>query len=579
MPTAEDYAVQAAASAVTAAAAATALESAANTLEPVAAALLVTQASVVASATNAATSETNAAASATAAAASYDSFDDRYLGAKAVEPTTDNDGNALLTGALYWNTPAGEMRAWSGSAWAAAYLPASGYATLAGTETLTNKTLDLTSNTLTMTLAQLNAAVSDGDVVGSVTPGQFGAIGDGITDDTAALAAAIATGKPVHLPAGYVFRFTADLTITTHFQQFGGPGKLKPVGNCGVVVSGGATGVQLDLAFESAGHTGIALKIANANRIHLRRFNGIDVFNALYIEQVNTVHVGFLWATCRGYGIKLKGSDSLRSDVIHFDRATVAVPSAQYGFDWDGNIHTVTGRVGVVGGKGVILRDTSASANPANKPAIGRVIFESDYSAADGIRIDVGLDIDLTDCYALGAAASGLYVGAAVNSREVRVSGGKFRGNTRYGIENAGGVVLYSGNSDLQANTLGATLGNVWTEMSRMALDNTAYWTIAGGNPLLVDDANDYYSYDRTSNVRQWFVGGAAVFGHSANAAIAYKPLQLPVYTFATLPASPSNGWTAVITDCNTTTFNDAAAGGGANTVKVCYLGGAWKVA
>ena len=33
------------------------------------------------------------------------------------------------------------MRVWSGSAWLTAYLPASGYATLNGTETLTNKTL------------------------------------------------------------------------------------------------------------------------------------------------------------------------------------------------------------------------------------------------------------------------------------------------------------------------------------------------------------------------------------------------------------------------------------------------------
>ena len=37
-------------------------------------------------------------------------------------------------------------------------------ATLAGTETLTNKTINLTSNTLTMTTAQLNTAVSDNDV-------------------------------------------------------------------------------------------------------------------------------------------------------------------------------------------------------------------------------------------------------------------------------------------------------------------------------------------------------------------------------------------------------------------------------
>jgi len=93
------------------------------------------------SASAASTSATNAAASATAAAASYDSFDDRYLGPKAADPSLDNDGNALLTGALYFNTSSNEMRVWSGTGWAAAYVPAGGYATLTGAETFTNKTL------------------------------------------------------------------------------------------------------------------------------------------------------------------------------------------------------------------------------------------------------------------------------------------------------------------------------------------------------------------------------------------------------------------------------------------------------
>jgi hypothetical protein len=62
-------------------------------------------------------SATAAAASATAAAASYDSFDDRYLGAKSTPPTVDNDGNALVTGAIYWNSVSNQMFAWTGSAW------------------------------------------------------------------------------------------------------------------------------------------------------------------------------------------------------------------------------------------------------------------------------------------------------------------------------------------------------------------------------------------------------------------------------------------------------------------------------
>jgi hypothetical protein len=86
------------------------------------------------SASNAATSETNAANSATAsgnsatgsansasaAAASFDQFDDIYLGSKSSNPTTDNDGAALATGALHFNTTAAQMRVYDGASWAAA---------------------------------------------------------------------------------------------------------------------------------------------------------------------------------------------------------------------------------------------------------------------------------------------------------------------------------------------------------------------------------------------------------------------------------------------------------------------------
>tara|TARA_X000000368_G_scaffold319380_1_gene256578 strand:- start:1838 stop:4126 length:2289 start_codon:yes stop_codon:yes gene_type:complete len=66
---------------------------------------------------NASGSATASANSATAAAASYDAFDDRYLGNKTSDPTVDNDGNALLTGALYFKTTDNILRVYTGSAW------------------------------------------------------------------------------------------------------------------------------------------------------------------------------------------------------------------------------------------------------------------------------------------------------------------------------------------------------------------------------------------------------------------------------------------------------------------------------
>lgn len=69
------------------------------------------------SASAASTSASNAATSASNAAASYDLFDDRYLGAKASDPTVDNDGNPLVTGAMYFNTTSNTTRIYNGSGW------------------------------------------------------------------------------------------------------------------------------------------------------------------------------------------------------------------------------------------------------------------------------------------------------------------------------------------------------------------------------------------------------------------------------------------------------------------------------
>ena len=90
------------------------------------------------SASAASTSETNAATSATnasnaqtaaetaqsaaeaaqaAAEAAADNFDDTYLGAKASDPSVDNDGDALNAGDLYFNTTSNELKYYDGSTW------------------------------------------------------------------------------------------------------------------------------------------------------------------------------------------------------------------------------------------------------------------------------------------------------------------------------------------------------------------------------------------------------------------------------------------------------------------------------
>jgi hypothetical protein len=117
-------ATSAAASATAAATSATSSATSATASATSASAAATSATSAAASATAATTSATSAAASATAAAtsatsaaASYDEFDDRYLGSKSSDPTLDNDGDALLTGALYFNDVIDAMKVYNGASW------------------------------------------------------------------------------------------------------------------------------------------------------------------------------------------------------------------------------------------------------------------------------------------------------------------------------------------------------------------------------------------------------------------------------------------------------------------------------
>jgi len=134
-------AVSAATSATNAATSATASASSATSSASSASSASTQASNASSSATAAASSATAAAASATSAANSADAFDDIYLGSKSSDPSTDNDGDALAAGMLYFNTTDDVLRVYSGSAWQNAAVDTTSFITLSGTQTLTNKTL------------------------------------------------------------------------------------------------------------------------------------------------------------------------------------------------------------------------------------------------------------------------------------------------------------------------------------------------------------------------------------------------------------------------------------------------------
>ena len=154
-------------------------------------------------ATNASNAQTAAEAARDATLAAYDSFDDRYLGSKASNPTVDNDGNPLVAGALYYNTTVPEMRLYTGSAWVAAYVSGASYL--------------LTSNNLSELTATASTARTNLGLGSIATQAASNvAITGGSINGTTVGASTASTGAFTTLSASGTATFTGAMSATAN---------------------------------------------------------------------------------------------------------------------------------------------------------------------------------------------------------------------------------------------------------------------------------------------------------------------------------------------------------------------------
>jgi hypothetical protein len=128
----------------------------------------------------------------------YQNFSTRFLGVKTSPPLTDNDGNPLVFGALYYDTGASTFYVWQGAAWSSVFA-FNEYTSFISAGTTPRSLVDRYSDT---------PNVKD-----------FGAVGDGVVDDTAAVQAGItavsaAGGGKLFFPPGRYLVDSADLIVS-----------------------------------------------------------------------------------------------------------------------------------------------------------------------------------------------------------------------------------------------------------------------------------------------------------------------------------------------------------------------------
>ena len=187
------------------------------------------------------------------AVTTVEEFQSLYLGAKATAPTTDNEGNPLQVGAIYFNTTDGEMYVWAGSAWE--FFGQSGFylGPKASDPTTDNEGNPLVAGLLYFNTASSTMRVYNGvfwqDVsfdentpfvaTGTTTPRNlanrmadvvnvkdFGAVGDGVTDDTAAIQAAVNITTEVFFPSGTYIVSRLQIPSDTTLSGEAGPSSI-----------------------------------------------------------------------------------------------------------------------------------------------------------------------------------------------------------------------------------------------------------------------------------------------------------------------------------------------------------------
>ena len=170
-----------------------------------------------------------------------------------------------------------------------------------------------------------------------VSVGDFGAVGNGIADDTAAIQAAINTGKRVYVPTG-TYRLSTALVFNTPGQMMSGDGRTGTIflvdninysfnlGATGVFVfSTGEPGPQLDnlqIKFVQPVTSTRSSLVAYPPAIYAQNIPRFSIYNCRIVQGMTGIDmrqnsggatIDGLEMSCYSYGVRIDGSlDSVR---------------------------------------------------------------------------------------------------------------------------------------------------------------------------------------------------------------------------------------------------------------------------
>lgn len=282
----------------------------------------------------------------------------------------------------------------------------------------------------------LSIALGVEEQMGVVTPERFGALGNGVADDTAAIQAAInslaTTGGVVRFkPATYVF---TALTVPTRGVRLVGTSRVYKGVTQGtrLIYSGSATGNWVTLSSGQcsiedinfvkgsgpllAGGYAIACTLgASASRTQIKRVWIDDPFNGVLIEGHTNVLVEdvFVRMFTGPVGVHTRGDAVNITSLLYYHRAiTQAAATNTTGDGWvfEGNVATLYAKE-LYAREG--WRGYSSIAAGGDEPQFLQFFrCSAEVTGGNGFHMGAASFPDITECYSSICHGRGIYVGA-----------------------------------------------------------------------------------------------------------------------------------------------------------------------
>lgn len=296
---------------------------------------------------------------------------------------------------------------------------------------------------------------------------EYGALGDGVTDDTAALQRALDSGKSVYIPGGMVCAVSASLRFTEAGQTLFGAGAeasvIKATGSFNVVTA--LAGIDYltvrDLTIDTAAAlSGYAVSFNQNSRVEVRNVRLRSAWNGIYAQRFSKLMIANVIGTLiRGdYAINLYDTEHSPGADQAFIQDTIFGGDLSYrtiGISIDAGVATVnvTDCAFVSMKRGVQCINTSGVAANASRYLICWNL-QVDANTAESVRLEDMKYVMLYSCYLHpginSTNADTIWANSATNGTLV-IDGGQVLGA-------AGANIRWGGDSLV---VTGTELGNV----------------------------------------------------------------------------------------------------------------------